>query len=50
MPVVMPCQTIRGYFSRVGGIVHLPGERCIITCSEDGSFRLWDLKSGVQIK
>ena len=29
--------------------MHLPGGRRIITCSCDGSLRLWDLESGAQI-
>jgi len=33
----------------ITGIVHLPGGRRIITCSDDGSLRLWDLESGEQI-
>lgn len=35
--------------AQVRGILHLPGRRSIITCSEDGSLRLWDLESGAQI-
>ena len=33
----------------VTGVAHLPDRRRIITCSGDGSLRLWDLESGVQI-
>jgi len=33
----------------VTGIAHLPGGRRIITCSADGSLRLWNRESGVQI-
>jgi len=33
----------------VRGAVCLPGERRIITCSFDGSLRLWNIESGVQI-
>jgi len=33
----------------VTGAVHLPDGRRIITCSYDGSLRLWNLQSGVQI-
>ena len=44
-----PSQTMRGHNSWVTGIVHLPGGRHTITCSYDGSFRLWDLESRVQI-
>ncbi|KAG2343248.1 WD40 repeat-like protein [Suillus weaverae] len=44
-----PRQTIRGHTSWVTGVVHLPRGRHIITCSVDGSLRLWDLESGAQI-
>jgi WD40 repeat protein len=40
---------MRGHTDWVGGIVHLPGGRRIITCSSDGSLRLWDLESGTRI-
>ena len=33
----------------VTGVAHLPDGRRIITCSHDGSLRLWDLESSVQI-
>jgi WD40 repeat protein len=45
----MPHQTMRGHTNWVTDVVHLPGERQIITCSLDGSLRLWDLESGIQI-
>jgi WD40 repeat protein len=40
---------MRGHTDMVKGIVRLPGGRRIITCSSDGSLRIWDLKSGRQI-
>ena len=40
---------MRGHTDLVTGVAHLPNRRRIITCSDDGSLRLWDLKSGVQI-
>jgi WD40 repeat protein len=40
---------MRGHTDIVKGLVHLPGGRQIITCSLDGSLRLWDLESGIQI-
>ncbi|KAG2740747.1 WD40 repeat-like protein [Suillus brevipes Sb2] len=49
MPVIMPRQTMRGHTKEVRGVVHLPGERQIITYSIDGSLRLWDLENGTQI-
>jgi len=41
--------TMRGHTNWVTGIAHLPGGRRIITSSYDGSLRLWNLRSGVQI-
>ncbi|KAG2038675.1 WD40-repeat-containing domain protein [Suillus americanus] len=49
MPAVVPRQTMRGHTNRVKGVVHLPGERRIMTCSWDGTLRLWDVESGAQI-
>ncbi|KAG2748760.1 WD40 repeat-like protein [Suillus brevipes Sb2] len=48
-PAITPRQTMRGHTGKVRHVVHLPGGRRIITCSLDGSLRLWDLKSGTQI-
>ncbi|KAG1802549.1 WD40-repeat-containing domain protein [Suillus subaureus] len=42
-------KTIRGHTDWVNGVVHLPGGRNFVTCSWDGSLRLWDLESGTQI-
>ena len=44
-----PRQVMRGHTNGVTGAVCLPDERRIITCSSDGSLRLWNLESGVQI-
>jgi len=44
-----PRQTMRGHTGVISGIVRLPDGRRIITCSNDGSLRLWNLESGVQI-
>ena len=44
-----PRQVMRGHTNDVTGAVCLPDERRIITCSSDGSLRLWNLESGVQI-
>lgn len=46
---VMPRRTMQGHTGRVQSVVHLPGGKRIITCSHDGSLRLWNLESGVQI-
>jgi WD40 repeat protein len=40
---------MRGHTECVNGVVHLADGRRIITGSSDGSLRLWDLESGVQI-
>ena len=44
-----PLQTMRGHTIGVTGVVRLPDRRRIFTCSYDGSLRLWNLESGVQI-
>jgi len=49
MPAIAPRQTMRGHTNWVNGVVHLPDGRQIITCSVDGSLRLWDLESEEQI-
>jgi len=46
---IKPHQTMRGHTDWVTGVAHLPDGRRIITCSHDGSLRLWNIKSGVQI-
>jgi WD40 repeat protein len=40
---------MRGHTGYVRGVAHLPGGQRIITCSYDGSLRLWDLESSAQI-
>jgi len=45
----MPRQTMRGHTDWVTGVAHLTDGRRIITCSFDGSLRLWNIESGVQI-
>jgi WD40 repeat protein len=42
-------QKFEGHAESVYGIIHLPGGQRIITCSSDGSLRVWNLKSGKQI-
>ncbi|KAG2338916.1 WD40 repeat-like protein [Suillus weaverae] len=46
---VTPRQTMRGHTKSVQGVVPLPGGQDVITCSFDGSLRLWDLESGAPI-
>ncbi|KAG1871376.1 WD40-repeat-containing domain protein [Suillus subalutaceus] len=40
---------MRGHTKLVRGVAHLPGGQRIITCSRDGSLRLWDLESCTQL-
>ncbi|KAG2341127.1 WD40 repeat-like protein [Suillus weaverae] len=47
--VMTPRKTLRGHTMGVQGVAHLPDAQRIITCSYDGSLRLWDLESGAQI-
>jgi len=49
MSAVTPRKMMRGHTEIVFGVAHLPGGQHIITCSIDGSLRLWDLESGAQI-
>ncbi|KIK39349.1 hypothetical protein CY34DRAFT_808380, partial [Suillus luteus UH-Slu-Lm8-n1] len=46
---VTPIKVMGGHTDIVESVVHLPGGRRIMTCSSDGSLRLWDLESGAQI-
>jgi WD40 repeat protein len=43
------CQKFEGHTNWVWGAIHLPGGQRIITCSLDGSLRVWNVKSGKQI-
>ncbi|KAG2751639.1 WD40 repeat-like protein [Suillus brevipes Sb2] len=42
-------QKFEGHTDFVWGAIHLPGGQRIITCSSDGSLRVWNLKTGKQI-
>jgi WD40 repeat protein len=46
---ITPSQKFEGHTDTVLGIVHPPDGQRIITCSLDGSLRVWDLESGKQI-
>ncbi|KAG1806080.1 uncharacterized protein BJ212DRAFT_789663 [Suillus subaureus] len=46
---VTPRKTMRGHTDPLSNVAHLPDGQRIITSSWDGSLRLWDLESGVQI-
>jgi WD40 repeat protein len=43
------CKKFEGHTDNVLGAIHLPGGQRIITCSEDGSLQVWNLKTGKQI-
>ncbi|KAG1817665.1 WD40-repeat-containing domain protein [Suillus subaureus] len=47
--VTTPQQKFEGHTDHVWRVIHLPGGQRIITCSWDGSLRVWNLKSGKQI-
>ncbi|KAG2746005.1 WD40 repeat-like protein [Suillus brevipes Sb2] len=46
---IMHRQKFEGHTNWVWGAIHLPGGQRIITCSGDGSLRVWNTKSGKQI-
>jgi len=46
---IRPSQRFEGHTDRVRGVIHLPGGQRIMTCSSDGSLRVWNLKTGEQI-
>ncbi|KAG2745943.1 WD40 repeat-like protein [Suillus brevipes Sb2] len=46
---ITPRQKFEGHTNWVWGAIHLPGGQRIITCSWDGSLRVWNVKSGKQI-
>jgi WD40 repeat protein len=46
---VIPHRKFEGHTNCVRDIIHLRGGRRIMTCSEDGSIRVWNVESGKQI-
>jgi WD40 repeat protein len=46
---IKPCQKFEGHTAWLDGAIHLPGGQRMLTCSRDGSLRVWNLKSGKQI-
>ncbi|KAG1784966.1 quinon protein alcohol dehydrogenase-like superfamily [Suillus plorans] len=46
---IKPHRNFEGHTKWVRGAIHLPGGEQIMTCSSDGSLRVWNLKSGKQI-
>ncbi|KAG2741235.1 WD40 repeat-like protein [Suillus brevipes Sb2] len=47
--VITHRQKFEGHTEPVWGAMHLPGGQRIVTCSLDGSLRVWNVKSGKQI-
>jgi hypothetical protein len=47
--MIEPLQKFEGHTNCVEGAVYLAGGQRMMTCSIDGSLRLWNLKSGKQI-
>jgi WD40 repeat protein len=47
--VITHRQKFEGHTGIVYGAIHLPGGHRIMTCSLDGSLRVWNLKTGKQI-
>jgi len=46
---IHPCQKFEGHTVAVSGVIHLPDGQRIMTCSLDGSLRVWNLETGGQI-
>jgi WD40 repeat protein len=46
---VIPHQKFEGHTDWVMGVIHLRGGQRIMTCSHDGSLRVWDVERGRQI-
>jgi WD40 repeat protein len=46
---IRPYCKFEGHTDEVRGVIHLKGEQRIITCSVDGSLRVWNLQTGKQI-
>ncbi|KIJ11919.1 hypothetical protein PAXINDRAFT_83737 [Paxillus involutus ATCC 200175] len=43
-----PLVTMSGHEDAVLGIAYLPGRKQVVTCSGDGTIRIWDAESGEQ--
>src|SRR5882757_6060113 len=46
---ISPHRRFEGHTSLVDDVIHLHGGQRMMTCSWDGSLRMWNLKSGEQI-
>jgi len=44
-----PCQKFEGHTDVVRDVIHLPGGQQIMTCSDDGSLAVWNLRTGKHI-
>src|SRR5437588_2317282 len=47
--MIRPRRKFEGHTAWVSGVIHLPGGQRVMTCSRDGSLRMWNLKTGEQI-
>jgi len=46
---IMPHRKFKGHTDTISGIIHPPGGQRVMTCSADGSLRVWNLENGLQI-
>jgi WD40 repeat protein len=46
---IRPCHKFEGHTEGVTDVIHVAGGHRMMTCSWDGSLRVWDLQSGKQI-
>jgi len=46
---IYPRQKFEGHIKEVHGVIHLPDGQRVMTCSIDGSLRVWNLETGGQI-
>jgi WD40 repeat protein len=49
MRAIKPCCKYEGHTDDVEDVIYLPDGQRLITSSDDGSLRVWDLQSGKQI-
>ena len=46
---IWPRHKFEGHTDWVMGVIHLPGGQRMMTCSFDGSLRVWNSQSGKQL-
>lgn len=46
----LPLVELTGHTNFVGGLVVLPDNRTVVTASEDGTMRVWDMQTGEQLQ